>query len=257
MNNIPIQSLWVGDSLSTIERLAISSFLKNGHDFHLYTYETVNNVPQGTTLKNAREICEFDDSIKISQGFGKGSYAPFADYFRFQLLAKKGGWWVDLDVVCLKTFRGLPDAVVATSFEVPEGDMPNCNVLAFPLGHWFPEACVKRWKDSFSENFQYALGVEIVKSVIRENNAEDLLLPHDVFNPISWRHVRYLLQKQESIWTKTGIKRLLGMTEPVGKISNNSRAIHLWNEGWRQGGYDKNAIYSKDSIFEILKQRYL
>jgi hypothetical protein len=47
------------------------------------------------------------------------------------------------------------------------------------------------------------------------------------------------------------------MTEPVGKISNNSRAIHLWNEGWRQGGYDKNAIYSKDSIFEILKQRYL
>lgn len=257
MDNRPIQSLWIGDSLSTIERLAISSFLKNGHEFHLYTYGKVNNVPEGTLLLDAREICEFNDSIIINTGFGSGSYAPFSDYFRFQLLAKKGGWWVDLDVVCLRSFRGLPEAVIATSYEIPEGDMPNCNVLAFPAGHWFPTECVKLWEHSFKEQFHYALGVEIVKSIVAEKKAHDLLLPHEIFNPISWRHVRYLIYKPEPIWTTRGVKRFLGLSERIEKISNQSRAIHLWNEGWRQGGYDKNATYANDTIFESLKSRYM
>jgi hypothetical protein len=257
MDQRPIQSLWIGDSLSTIERLAISSFLKNGHQFHLYTYGKVNNVPEGTVIMDAREICELDDSIQVKEGFGKGSYAPFADYFRFQMLAKKGGWWVDLDVVCLQSFQGLPDTVVATSLEIPEGDLPNCNVLSFPAGHWFPNQCLERWKDSFHEKFHYALGVEVVKSIVAENNAEGFLVSHHIFNPISWRHVRYLVDKPEPIWQPISLKRLLGLAEPIGKISSDSRAIHLWNEGWRQGGFDKNATYPSDSIFESLKRRYL
>lgn len=257
MDNRVIQSLWIGDSLSTIERLSISSFLKNGHQFHLYTYDTVNNVPEGTLIIDAREICEFDNSIKINTGFGQGSYAPFSDYFRFQLLAQRGGWWVDLDVVCLKSFQNLPDALIATSFEIPEGDIPNCNVLSFPTNHWFPKECIKRWEKDFNENFHYAFGVEIVKSLVAESIANELLVPHYIFNPVSWRHVRYLIQKPEPVWKPMGLKRLLGLREPIGKISSDSRAIHLWNEGWRQAGYDKDANYSEDSIFEVLKRRYL
>ena len=35
----PIQSLWIGDRLSALERLSIRSFLANGHGFDLYTYQ--------------------------------------------------------------------------------------------------------------------------------------------------------------------------------------------------------------------------
>ncbi len=36
-----IHSLWIGTQLSTMEQLSISSFLKNGHRFHLYVYDDV------------------------------------------------------------------------------------------------------------------------------------------------------------------------------------------------------------------------
>ena len=49
MNKPIIQSLWIGKELSVLEQLCICSFLKNGHNFHLYTYEKINNVPDGTS----------------------------------------------------------------------------------------------------------------------------------------------------------------------------------------------------------------
>lgn len=50
-----IQSLWIGGSLSVMEQLCITSFLKNGHPFHLYTYEDVKNIPDGTIVKDAED----------------------------------------------------------------------------------------------------------------------------------------------------------------------------------------------------------
>src|SRR4051812_16669558 len=102
MKNRPIQSLWIGAELSNIEILCIKSFLKNGHEFHLYVYDDVKNIPSGTIIKNATDILNYDESVQVKSGFGKKSKAPFSDKFRLHLLQKKGGWWVDMDVICLK-----------------------------------------------------------------------------------------------------------------------------------------------------------
>ncbi len=57
MTKLPIiQSLWIGSRLSTMEKLCIVSFIKQGHAFHLYTYGEVAEVPQGTIVKDANEI---------------------------------------------------------------------------------------------------------------------------------------------------------------------------------------------------------
>src|SRR5262249_49079281 len=37
-------------------------------------------------------------------GVGRASFAPFSDLFRFKLLYEKGGYWVDMDVTCLRPF---------------------------------------------------------------------------------------------------------------------------------------------------------
>ena len=57
MNNI-IQSLWIGTELSKLERLSIKSFLDNGHEYHLYLYDTVKNIPEGAVVKDANEILD-------------------------------------------------------------------------------------------------------------------------------------------------------------------------------------------------------
>ena len=54
--DIIVQSLWIGPSLSNLEKLSISSFIKNGHDFHLYAHEPVEGIPPGTTLKDGNDI---------------------------------------------------------------------------------------------------------------------------------------------------------------------------------------------------------
>lgn len=55
MNKI-VQGLWIGDKLSLMEQLSIQSFLKNQHDYHLYVYRDVKNIPIGTTLMDGNEI---------------------------------------------------------------------------------------------------------------------------------------------------------------------------------------------------------
>jgi hypothetical protein len=72
--------------------------LGNGHKFHLYTYESVENVPSGTTVIDANTVMRLNEKYEINHGFGTGSKAPFSDIFRLTLLNQKGGWWVDMDV---------------------------------------------------------------------------------------------------------------------------------------------------------------
>ena len=105
MHQLPIiQSLWIGDRLSTMEKLCISSFLQNVNDFHLYTYDKVKGVPEGTVIKDANEIVPSDMIFKYKE---HNSYAGFSNIFRYKLLFDKGGYWVDTDNVCLKPFTNI------------------------------------------------------------------------------------------------------------------------------------------------------
>lgn len=89
--NKVIQGLWVGGELSLMEQLSIQSFLKNGHEYHLYTYEDIKNIPPGTTVKDGNEILPADKIFTIKSGWGIGSYSGFADLFRVHLLKERGG----------------------------------------------------------------------------------------------------------------------------------------------------------------------
>jgi phosphatidylserine/phosphatidylglycerophosphate/cardiolipin synthase-like enzyme len=51
----PIQMLWIGE-LSKLERMALASFVANGHTVHLYAYDDLAGVPDGVQVIDAREI---------------------------------------------------------------------------------------------------------------------------------------------------------------------------------------------------------
>ena len=94
----PIQGLWLGNRLGLIEQLSIRSFLAHGHPYHLYTYEDVADVPAGTKIMDGNEILP---SSELYRGQHRG-WAPFSDWFRWELLLRRGGYWMDLDMVCLR-----------------------------------------------------------------------------------------------------------------------------------------------------------
>ena len=71
------QSLWLGKRLSVMEQLSIRSFLDQGYSFHLYTYQDVENIPQGTTIRRGDEILPADEIFCYQSGYGKGVIPPF------------------------------------------------------------------------------------------------------------------------------------------------------------------------------------
>jgi hypothetical protein len=96
-----MQGLWIGTELSALERLSIASFLEHGHEYHLYVYGDVRNVPEGTTIKDGGEILP---ASLIFQYREHKSFSAFANFFRYKLLLENGGWWVDADTICLRPF---------------------------------------------------------------------------------------------------------------------------------------------------------
>jgi hypothetical protein len=99
-NNI-IQGLWIGPRLSRFEHNSIKSYLKQGYEYHLYTYGKVDNIPDGVIIKDGNEILDKKYIFHY-----EGSIAPFSDLFRYKLLFERGGVWTDCDIICVKR---LPD----------------------------------------------------------------------------------------------------------------------------------------------------
>lgn len=256
----PIQSLWIGDSLSKIEQLCIKSFIDNGHPFILYTYSAIDNIPEGAIIEDGNKILPAGAIFTHKEGWGKGSYAGFADLFRFTLLKQKGGWWVDTDVVCLKPFNFTADLIICSSFEGQWGSCANNCILKIPRDHYFVNYILDEiYKIDFENATFGVIGPGVVQKAVSALKLESYVVPYCYFNPISWSNVGPIILNKLSSINK--IKELLRpvlkpKTLPGRRINANSYAVHFWNEVWRQNNFDKNSRYSKFSLFEKLKSKH-
>jgi hypothetical protein len=216
-----VQSLWVGDHLRTMERLCISSYLCNGHDFHLYAYNPVDGIPEGTTVKDANEVMP-----NITDQF---TYmAQFADWWRYNLIYQKGGWWVDTDTVCLKPFDDLNyEHVLEGYVKAPAGS---------PVIGWLIDQCkLKDWK-----TMPYGgIGPFLYKEV-----HERFGFP---FTP--WPNVLHAFDDTAA----PGVY----ITDTPPEIPADAHAAHLFNGMWRHNGVDVDAEYPRSCLYEQFKRRYL
>ena len=129
MNKI-IQGLWIGSSLSVMEQLSISSFVMNGHQYHLYVYQEPKNIPGGAVVKDASEILPSSSVFQYKQ---YPSYAGFSNFFRYKLLLERGGWWADTDTICVKPFDFSEEYVFSS--EIDKGvEIINSGIIKAPPG---------------------------------------------------------------------------------------------------------------------------
>ena len=103
-SNRVVNGLWVGRFLSPVELLCLHSYLAQGHEFQLWTYSRIKNLPNHKNLrvKDAAEILPRRKVFRYRGGDHPDRYAGFSDIFRYKLLFEQGGWWADLDTVCLR-----------------------------------------------------------------------------------------------------------------------------------------------------------
>mgnify|MGYP001551932884 FL=1 len=241
--NKPIQSLWIGGQLSKVEQLCIQSFIDHGHEFHLYAYEQITNAPQGTQLHNAREIIGEDAIFTYKNGWGKGSVSGFADWFRLLMIQKNGGWWVDMDIICLKKFDFAADIIFCSSFEGEYGQLVNNCVFKAPGDSQFVTYCLDQIALIDMKTMGFGLaGPFLFQKAVKELQLENNMLPYQYFNPISWRNVNELIlgKMSRTNQVKEILRPLLKPgTMPGRKIGPESYTVHFWNEVWKTGKLDK------------------
>jgi Glycosyltransferase sugar-binding region containing DXD motif/Alpha 1,4-glycosyltransferase conserved region len=233
-----MQSLWIGNSLSVMEQLSIASFLANGHEYHLYSYEDIENVPDGTVLKAADQILPESMIFKYRS---YPSYAGFSNFFRYKLLLTKGGWWVDTDLVCLRPFV-FPEVYVFASERCEGRDIPTTAVIKAPQGSEIMAFNWERCRSCLdpSEAVWGEHGPKLLGGTISQFSMEPFVKDRDVFCPIAFDQWEKFIQPDETTI-----------------FGDETYSVHLWNEMWRRGGRDKNAIYPPHSLYEQLKESFL
>ena len=219
-----------------MEKLSITSFLDNGHEYHLYVYDDLPNVPAGTIIKDGNEILP---ASAIFQYKDRPSYAAFSNFFRYKLLLERGGWWVDSDTVCLRPFDFAEDYVFSSQ-KNQNGEVPNVGALKVPNDSG---AMAYAWQVCQTKNpielVWGEVGPRLIHEVVTRYGLERYLQPHYIFCPVSWEEWHKLLEPY------------------VAGIHEQAYEVHLWNEMWRLNNQDKEGSYHPECIYEQLKTRYL
>ena len=240
MDNTIIQSLWIGDRLSNNELLCLKSFLYQRHEFHLYAYKEIVNLPDGIHLMDANEILPASSLFKDSFN----TYASFADWFRIRLLFLKGGWWTDMDVVCVHPLEIEEEYCFSSEWNYEKDTVyVNNTCIKSPCRAPYLESLLTHIEERIQcgEPIKWGeIGVYLFRGKLHQE--EDLMQyvrPPVVFCPIDYFN----------------LSELICATEYAS--DDRTLTVHLWNDIWRRGCLNKNGIYHPGSLYERLKEKYL
>jgi Alpha 1,4-glycosyltransferase conserved region/Glycosyltransferase sugar-binding region containing DXD motif len=199
------QSFWHGGELNPEEWACIKSFLMAGHNFVLYSYQKPK-VPRGAILRPADEILEKNYLFDW-----RGLWAPFSNVFRYALLEKKGGWWVDTDVVCVG--NRIPCLDIA--FAEQQAGIINGGQMKFPKNH--PALSVLRKKAEqigVNQTIWGELGPRLLTQVVCDQGLKAHVVDTKMFYPIHWLETY-------KFWIPRYCSEILRRTQ-------ESVGLHLW-----------------------------
>lgn len=235
-DNKIVHSLWIGKKLSQLELLTLISFTAHGHLFYLWTYNPIETpLPSNVVIRDANEILHESKIFKYKYcnqyGHGKGSYAGFSDLFRYALLYKHGGWWVDMDVTCLKPLD-FPEPYVFRSHHKLKivGNIIKCPP--------FSKLMQKCYEETFflvdENNRNWNKPIEILNRNIVLFNLESYI--RSFSNQDQWTIIKQLLLK------------------PF-ETPKYFYAIHWVNEEWRRHKINKTTVLA-NSFYCTILQKY-
>jgi hypothetical protein len=229
-----LNGLWIGNKLSKVELLTISSFLGHGHSFRLWIYEPlITTLPPGVEIADASQIIPrekiFSYKNENKYGHGKGSVAGFSDIFRYKLLYEKGGWWVDMDITCLNPFDFPEPYFFRNHHEL----IVVGNVMKCPKQSELMKLCYEEAISSVDEyNTNWHKPIEILNKHIAALQLKGFIRS-DVSNPDQWDKTSRFVDHGDS-------------------FPPDWYFIHWQNEEWRSRNISKQDFYFKSTLAALL-----
>lgn len=228
-------TLWIGDRLGPITAACLASFVRHGHRVRLYAYRPPADVPAGVELADAATVLPEQAIVRHRRS---GSPALFSNRFRYTLLARDAGLWIDGDLYCVRPID-FPDAAVF-GFEIP-GSIntavlrlaPDDPILARLEAIFTARTAVPPWveiplhrrtllrakqilglRSDLGDLPWGVTGPRAVTWLLREAGRFDEAHPVDVFYPLHWDEIGRLFVAD-------------GDVEAL--VTPRTRTIHLWN----------------------------
>lgn len=102
--NETIRSFWIDGEFTRHQLLTMHSFLRHGHDFVLYAYDPPARLPPAVDVKDLNEFVPRSEVFYYRHMGHERRLGGICERVKAELLFQLGGWHVDMDVTCLRTF---------------------------------------------------------------------------------------------------------------------------------------------------------
>ena len=217
----------------------------------LYCYREPIGIPNGIELSDASSILPEAKIVRYRRG---GSVAPFSDWFRYELLKRGLGTWIDTDMYLLRPLEEQAEHLFAEErpgvinnavLRLP-ANSPILHELLAPfqgfLPTWVAPTYRLRWRlrkwvtgraDVGSLPWG-STGPAALTAAAAKFGLSSLASPPEAFYPVPW---------QRAAWIVDPTRELVQM------VSDSTVGIHLWNECIK--GF-KNDLPPRGSFLERL-----
>lgn len=229
-----VNSLWVGERLGYLEQLCLASAAAVGHPVTLYSYtpDRLKGVPPQIELRDAREVMP---EARLVTYAGTGSFALGSNFFRYELLVKDLGYWIDADVYVMKPLDFEQQYVFGMEHEntinnavlyiPPKSEMVR-DLCQIPLSNrcppWYgPKRSLayywKRWTKGsvgVEDMIWGTFGPLMVTYLARKHKVFNQAQNPSVFYPISWKDARRFYEPAPVV---------------EASLASDTHAVHLYN----------------------------
>lgn len=233
MSTLPeIASLWIGPRLSWFEQLCLKSFVHAGHRVTLYSYQPIENLPEGVEPGDANAIYPGEPMLRHAR---TGSPAIHADMWRLALLKSTRKIWVDTDLICLRPFDfhaehvfgwEKPGLVCNAVLGLPSDSATLNGLIEFFQDPFAIAPWLKRWQRNelqaardagnpvhmTEQNWGFT-GPASVTWYLQETGEIEHALAEEAFYPIPFKDRNHMILSRHDI---------------TDRLTADTYAVHLW-----------------------------
>jgi len=216
-----VQTLWIGE-LNELSRLALQSWINQGYNVDLYSdmcnfHEPLLQDPR-ITQKDARDIMDFKDIQDI---------LPFSDLWRYNLLYKNGGIWLDADMVLIDQLPN-KEIIISSEYTMQSGAyksklpyVANIGVLKIPKA----EPMLKLIIDKINtrrKDARFVDNMRVFQQVLKNNPNAKYVADPSIYCPLSWWNCKesYTDHKYKTKYNVEALRNDIMLQHSIG--------IHLW-----------------------------
>ncbi|XP_021823809.1 lactosylceramide 4-alpha-galactosyltransferase-like [Prunus avium] len=201
----------------------------------------VKNTPAESWLEELKSGRTDPGYIPLSQNL--------SNLIRLAMLYKYGGIYLDTDLIILKDFSGLRNAIGAESLDSESKIWKRLNnaVMIFDINHPILLDFLEEFATTFNGNKWGHNGPYLVSRVIArlERSGRSLdynltILPLKAFYPLDWIRIHRIFRKPERESESRAVEITLNELN-----ARETYAVHLWNKRSRQLAIEEGSVMAR------------